>query len=301
MKILLIYGGWSPERDVSINGAKIIKKALCALGHEVTDFDLMRDFDNLLHEAVKHDFAFISLHGAPGEDGLVQALLERVGIPYQGSNPAGSFLALNKACAKQIFRFNGLPTPDWELVVKPVDNWKPSFPFPLFIKSNTGGSSLRLSRVENVDQLTSAMTEIFSAGEEVLIESEVKGTEITCGVLGDTPLPPVLIEPIAGVFFDYDSKYKKGAAKETCPAPIDQKLTEEIQKMALAAHKALGLANYSRTDFILQENGDLTILEVNTLPGMTDTSLVPQEAASVGISFPQLLERLIELGRKEKK
>lgn len=300
MRILLIVGGWSTEREVSLRGGKGMEKALKARGHEVTWFDLLEGFDSLSDVAAQHDFALINLHGAPGEDGLVQALLERAGCPYQGSGPAGSFLALNKSAAKQIFRRAGLNTPDWEfLPVRPAAGWEPALPYPIFVKSNTGGSSLHLSRAENRAQLDSILDEIFTAGDAALMETAISGKEVTCGVLGEEALPPILIEPVAGAYFDYESKYAKGGARELCPAPISAALTARVQDLAVRAHKALGLSGYSRTDFILTPDENLYLLEVNTLPGMTETSLVPQEAAVVGLDFGALLEKLIELGLRE--
>ncbi|MBQ4566889.1 MAG: D-alanine--D-alanine ligase [Desulfovibrio sp.] len=297
MKILLIAGGWSSEREVSLRGARSVAETLRGLGHDVQLYDLLHGFDALIDVARQQDFAFINLHGAPGEDGLVQAMLEQAHCPYQGSGPAGSFLALHKAAAKQIFCAAGLPTADWEfLPVPPASDWQPRMPFPLFVKSNTGGSSLHLGRATNREQLDALLSEIFSAGQEALLEPELRGREVTCGVLGTTALPPLLIEPIAGDFFDYESKYAAGGAREICPAPIGPELTALIQDMALKAHQALGLSGYSRADFILGEDNSLTLLEVNTLPGMTGTSLVPQEAAAAGLDFGQLLEHLIELG-----
>ncbi len=300
MKILLIAGGWSTEREVSLNGARAMRTALEARGHSVTFFDLLDGFDRLLDTATRHDFALINLHGRPGEDGLVQALLDRVHCPYQGAGPAGSFLALNKSAAKQVFRHMGLPTADWEfLPCPPSTTWQPRLPFPLFVKSNTGGSSLRTGRAADVTALQKLINPIFAAGDEVLLEPVLSGREVTCGILGDDPLPPILIEPISGDFFDYESKYAQGGAHEICPAPLSPALTHRVQELALAAHRALGLWGYSRTDFILGSDDTLTILEVNTLPGMTATSLVPQEAAAIGLDFGQLLERLIELGLQQ--
>lgn len=300
MKILLVAGGWSTERDISLAGAKNITKALQDSGHQVTLFDFRDDFDNLLIAASAHDFVFISLHGAPGEDGLPQAMLDSIGCPYQGSGPAGSFLALQKAAAKEVFRKNGLPTADWRfLTAPPAADWQPGLPFPLYVKSNTGGSSIHLGRVSDMAQLNAVIGEIFAARECALIEPEIKGREITCAILGDQPLPPILIEPVAGEFFDFTSKYAKGGAKEICPAPITPEETAEVQRLALIAHKALGLQGYSRADFILDAGGRFTLLEVNTLPGMTSTSLLPQAAAKAGYDFPALLEKLIELGIKD--
>ncbi|MBQ3059521.1 MAG: D-alanine--D-alanine ligase [Desulfovibrio sp.] len=297
MKILLIAGGWSSERDVSLRGAESVSATLRGLGHAVDLFDLLEGFDRLLVTAGQYDFAFINLHGAPGEDGLVQAMLERAGCPYQGAGPAGSFLALNKAAAKQVFRQAGLPTADWEFLPgPPASDWQPRLPYPLFVKSNTGGSSLHLGRAQNRAGLDALLSDIFAAGQEALLEPELRGREVTCGVLGEEPLPPLLIEPVAGDFFDYESKYATGGAREICPAPIGEALTARVQTLALQAHRALGLYGYSRTDFILGADDSLTLLEVNTLPGMTGTSLVPQEAAAAGLDFGQLLERLIQLG-----
>ncbi len=174
-------------------------------------------------------------------------------------------------------------------------------PYPIFVKSNTGGSSLRLGRAANRAELDKALGEIFAAGEEALLEPEIRGKELTCGILGNEPLPPVLIEPVCGDYFDYESKYAENGARELCPAPIDEKITAMVQEFAMAAHKALGLSDYSRADFILDTAGNLTLLEVNTLPGMTMTSLVPKEAKAIGLSFPELLAKLIELGMKKGK
>lgn len=299
MNILLIAGGWSSEREVSLNGARNIEETLLKNGHNVTFFDLARDFDNLATEAKKHDFAFINLHGSPGEDGLPQAILDACGTPYQGSDPAGSFLALNKAAAKQIYKLNGLPTPEWEfLPLPPKPNWRPRMNFPIFVKSVTGGSSLRLSRVNNQSELDAALAQIFASGEEAIIEPAIKGRDITCAVLGDRALPPLLILPVAGEYFDYESKYAKGGAREICPAPEPAELLANIQTMALQAHEILGLSGCSRSDFIVDEENRAYILETNTLPGMTATSLAPQEAAAAGIDFSTFLETLISLGEK---
>lgn len=301
MRILLIAGGWSSERDVSLNGAKVIGDTLKARGHEVTPFDLSAGFDTLMERAQEHDFAFINLHGAPGEDGLVQALLDVAGCPYQGSGARGSFLALHKAASKQVYRNAGLPTADWEfLPTPPPADWQPSLPYPIYVKSNTGGSSLMLSCARNRAELDTILAEIFAAGCEALLEPAIPGEDTTCGVLGDEALPPILIKPLAGDFFDYKSKYQSGGAQELCPAPLPEDINRRMQELALRAHKALGLNGYSRSDFRLTPQGELYLLETNTLPGMTATSLVPQEAAAVGLDFGDLLERLMELGMGKK-
>jgi len=297
MRVLLIAGGWSAEREVSLNGANFIQKALEELGHEVIFFDLAKDLKKLPKMAKEVDFAFINLHGSPGEDGLVQAMLERFGCAYQGSRPGPSMIALNKVCSKIIFEENEINTPKWEFVpTMPGNDWTPKLDFPLVVKPNTGGSSIDIEMVEDMDSLKKAMKRILDQREGVLIEERIEGMEITCGVLGDSPLPPILIEPDSNSnFFDYYSKYTKGAAKEICPAPISEDLTKRIKELALKCHNILGLSGYSRTDFIVRGD-EIYALEVNTLPGMTETSLLPQEAAAVGIDFKSLIERLIEMG-----
>ncbi|MDL2307632.1 D-alanine--D-alanine ligase [Desulfovibrio sp. OttesenSCG-928-C06] len=318
MNILLIAGGWSKEREVSLNGAKNIHEALVRLGHNVTMYDPGSSLAGLCEAAHGQDFAFINLHGAPGEDGVVQALLDTVKVPYQGSGPAGSFLALNKDAAKSVFRNNNLITPDWILLtespfkqsVSDAEKWVSPFGYPIFAKNNTGGSSLGMARISSEEAVKPEIERLFSEGGEYLVEPACDGVEVTCGVLGSLrkvngllteipeSLPPILIRPKSGdsKFFDYTNKYVPGAAEEICPAPLPKTLTERIQQITLSAHQALGLRGYSRADFILTEDGTPMLLEVNTLPGMTSNSLVPQEARAVGMDFDQLIERLIHLG-----
>lgn len=298
MNILLIAGGWSPEREISLIGAAAVRDALVRRGHMVTSYDLSDGFESLLDLAASHDAAFLNLHGAPGEDGLVQALLDRAGCPYQGSGPAGSFLALHKSAAKSLFRRAGLSTPDWIfLPERPAPGWEPRLPYPLFVKSDTGGSSLHLYRVRNGEELQCAMDRLFASGQTVLIEPLIRGREATCGVLERggraEALPPVLIVP-KHEFFDYHAKYTDAGECEICPAPLPEALLEEVRKTALEAHRCLGLRGYSRTDFILGDDGAVHVLEVNTLPGMTPASLVPKEAAALGMDFGELLEVLLK-------
>jgi D-alanine-D-alanine ligase len=305
MNILLITGGWSSERDVALAGAKMVRESLEALGHIVTEHDPATSLESLAEAAEGGDFAFIMLHGSPGEDGIIQALLERVGCPYQGAGPAGSMLALNKAFAKSLFASAGLNiAPGIFLHAHPGGDWNPPLRYPLFIKANTGGSSLGMERVQGPEDLPGALDRLFATEGSFLAESEVSGAEITCGVLGErkgeeevpTPLPPILIKPAPGRFFDYTEKYSPQGAEEICPAPISESLTKRIQAMAVTAHRVLGLSGYSRSDFIVPETEEPVLLEVNTLPGMTPTSLLPQAAAAAGIPFNQLIARLIELG-----
>lgn len=302
MRILLIAGGWSGEREVALNGARQIEKGLLALGHAVTLFDPARDLRGLSEATSNQDFVFINLHGSPGEDGLIQCLLERLGLPYQGSDSRASLLALNKAVSKQIFEATGLTTPDWEFVpASHVGQWRPLLPFPLVVKPNTGGSSLGVGIITSEEELETYLGLPEIAGQDLLAEVLIRGQELTCGVLEGYTLPPILIRPRHGEFFDYESKYVAGASEEICPAPIAAGLTAQLQTMARAAHDALGLTDYSRADFMVAADGTPYLLEVNTLPGMTATSLLPQEAQAVGLSFDALLDRLISLGLRKKR
>jgi D-alanine-D-alanine ligase len=296
--MILIAGGWSTEREVSLSGAAGISEALARLGHEVRFLDPALEFAQIIPLAKEADFAFLNLHGAPGEDGLIQAMLEEAGCPYQGAGPKASFLALNKAAAKAVYAQHGLRTPAWQLFtnIKGAGRELALEP-PLFVKPNSGGSSVGMSRVDRAEDLDAALKLVFDLGEPALVEACVPGFELTCAVLGEAALPPIMIRPKPGtVFFDYANKYDKDGAEEICPAPVPPALTAEVQAMALAAHKALGIAGYSRSDFMIDAAGQAFILETNTLPGMTQTSLLPKAAAAIGLDFDALVAELVRLG-----
>jgi D-alanine-D-alanine ligase len=305
MRVLLTAGGWSNEREVSLVGAKAVHEALESLGHEVTLFDPAESLDDLTDLVARHEFAFFNLHGCPGEDGLLQAFFDRVGLPYQGAGPASSFLALRKSFSKMLFRSAGIKTPNWELLTAmPSADWKPKLFFPLFVKPDAGGSSLGMGLAKNMAELREALGAAFAEGREVIIEEAVTGSEVsevTCAILGDEVLPLIEIRPPEdAVFFDYDSKYVPGKTQEICPAPIPEDTAEIIREASRRAHEALGLSVYSRSDFMVKD-GEPSLLEVNTLPGMTPTSLLPQAAAEAGYSFSDLVAKLIELGMAEKR
>jgi D-alanine--D-alanine ligase len=298
MRTILIAGGWSTEREVSLSGAKGISEALTRLGHEVRFLDPALEFAQIIPLAQEADFAFLNLHGAPGEDGLIQAMLEEAGCPYQGAGPKASFLALNKAAAKAVYARHGLRTPAWQLFtnIKGAGRELALEP-PLFVKPNSGGSSVGMSRVDRAQDLDAALKLVFDLGEPALVEACVPGFELTCAVLGEAALPPIMIRPKPGtVFFDYANKYDEDGAEEICPAPVPPALTAEVQAMALAAHKALGITGYSRSDFMIDAAGRAFILETNTLPGMTQTSLLPKAAAAIGLGFDALVAELVRLG-----
>ncbi|MEF2229731.1 MAG: D-alanine--D-alanine ligase [Pseudodesulfovibrio sp.] len=298
MHVILIAGGWSDEREVSLSGARKIHTALEELGHDVTFFDPALDFKNLMRVAAEADFAFINLHGTPGEDGLIQGMLDKAGCPYQGAGAAPSYLSLNKAASKELFESIGVPTPDWQMIT-PVQGRDAALalPLPVFVKPNKGGSSLGMTLVRSADQFPAALDKVFALRQSALVERYIPGVELTCGVLGDRPLPLIMIRPKQGAdFFDYENKYAADGAEEICPAPVDAAISDAIQEQMLAVHKALGLTGYSRGDFILAADGTPFLLEVNTLPGMTPTSLVPRAAAAVGLGFTALIAELIRLG-----
>ena len=311
MRILLITGGWSGERQVALNGANALNEAMLSLGHEVEVFDLATSYDGMLERAQNNDFAFINLHGSPGEDGVPQALLESVGVPYQGSGPRGSMLALNKNVAKNIFELAGLRVAKSCLLTrKPAPDFVLPLSYPVFIKDVVGGSTLNMEYVQNPAGLHPALDRLFARAACYMAEEAISGFELTCGVTGELQdgaevpfaLPPILIKPNSKTgLFDYESKYSVGGAEEICPAPIPDELTRKVQEMAVKAHAALGLSGYSRADFIVPADGDPYILEVNTMPGMTATSLIPQEFAAIGISFAGMAERLILLGLAAKR
>ncbi|WP_285905541.1 D-alanine--D-alanine ligase family protein [Pseudodesulfovibrio pelocollis] len=302
MHVILIAGGWSDEREVSLSGARKINSALEQLGHDVTFLDPAEDFQNLLRVAREADFAFINLHGTPGEDGLIQAVLDKAGCPYQGAGAAASYLALNKAASKEVFESVGIPTPAWQFVtrVQGVDT-PPRLPLPVFVKPNKGGSSLGMSLVHTADEFPAALDTVFSLCQSALVETFIPGVELTCAVLDDRPLPLIMITPKGGAaFFDYQNKYAEDGAEEVCPAPVPDEVTQHVQSLMVTAHKALGLTGYSRGDFILSGDGTPYLLEVNTLPGMTPTSLLPRAAAQAGLPFDSLIAELIRLGLEER-
>jgi D-alanine-D-alanine ligase len=308
LRVALLAGGKSGEREVSLNGAKGVEKALDPEKFDVKKYDTATDLEALVADASGIDFAFILLHGLFGEDGTVQGLLELLGIPYQGSGVLGSALAMDKNLAKEIYRLHGLPVADWKM----VDVHKgpaaaeliERLGLPLVVKPICQGSSIGMTIARTEAELVAGIIAAFAHDSRVMVEQFIVGREITAGVLGNTdPISLPLIEIIPGeeyTFFDYNAKYKPGASKEICPAPIKEDLAARAQQYGVAAHRALQLRGYSRTDMILTAEGRFVLLETNTIPGMTATSLFPQAAAAYGLSFPALLEKLIELGMEKK-
>lgn len=248
------------------------------------------------------DFAFINLHGTPGEDGLIQAVLDKAGCPYQGAGAAASYLTLNKAASKEVFEDKGINTPDWQLITPVQGKDTPlELPLPVFVKPNKGGSSLGMSLVKRVEDFPDALEKVFTMCQSALVETFIPGVELTCGILNGKPLPLVMITPKSGSdFFDYENKYNADGAEEICLAPVDDTVTESIQQQMVIANEALGLTGYCRGDFIMKEDGTAYLLEVNTLPGMTPTSLLPRSAEAVGMTFTDLIAELIRVGIEER-
>lgn len=308
LRIALLAGGRSGEREVSLMGAKGVEEALDSATFQVTRYDPLTDLGKIAAEKDQIDFAFLLLHGLWGEDGTIQGYLDLLDIPYQGSGVLGSALAMDKNLTKRLYRFNDLPVADWEVVQKGSDfsseKLVSELGLPLVVKPVADGSSLGMTIAQNKAELEEGIARALTHGDRVMVERFISGREVTVGVLGNDEVEALpLVEIIPGdqyAFFDYEAKYQPGATREICPAEVDQKVTSLAQKYGVMAHKVLQLRGYSRTDMILAEDGVLYLLETNTIPGMTPTSLYPQAAKEYGLDFPQLLEKLIELGMEGK-
>lgn len=306
IRLALIAGGTSDEREVSLRGAVGVEKALDPNKYEVVRYDPATDLARIAGDAARIDVAFLLLHGVNGEDGTIQGFLDLLGIPYQGAGVLGSALAMDKNLAKIMYRLHGLPVAPW-VMVEPRDledtgRIVAEVGLPCVVKPVRQGSSIGMSIVREVEKLAGALRLAMKHDNEVMVEKYIKGRELTVGVLGNTELmalPLVEIIPDAKYeFFDYEAKYQPGASKEICPAPVSEQVRQKAQEYAVAAHRSLQLRCYSRTDMMLAGD-ELYLLETNTIPGMTPTSLLPQAAAAAGISFGGLLDRLIELAQEK--
>jgi len=306
LTVALLAGGISSEREVSLHSGEQVFEALDKDKYNILQYDPQSDLARLVQDAAKIDLAMIILHGPFGEDGTVQGLLELLNIPYQGSGVLGSALAMNKVVTKQLYEKAGLPvipyivhdrddTLDAEKCVSQIG-------LPLVVKPVEAGSSVGMSIVRSADDLPGALDKAAEFDRAILLESYIDGTELTAGVIGNKTLEALpIIEIIpdeSHEFFDYEAKYTAGVTREICPARIDEELTQKAQNYAKIAHRSLFCKGYSRTDMILKDN-EMYVLETNTIPGMTATSLFPQAAEKAGMSFSQVLDRLIELGLEE--
>ncbi len=293
-KIAVLKGGPGSERAVSFATAAGVAKALRSLGAEVTEVDV-QNADFILPNDT--ELAFIAVHGTFGEDGELQQILEDRGVPYTGENVEGSRLAFDKIESKKKFSQHGVATPTWEII---HNGQQPTLPLPYVIKAPREGSTVGVYIVKEESTVATDLREAAKYDDELLIEQFVPGRELTIGVLGDLALPVLEIIPKSG-FYDFNDKYPflnpqgGGGAEHVCPAQIAGDLTGKIQDLALLATRSLGLKVYSRVDLMLSERNEPSVLEINTIPGMTETSLLPDAAAVAGISYPQLCLRIVEL------
>ena len=328
MRIAVLMGGTSAERDVSLASGVRMAAALRERGHEVLAVDtahgllspaderellgggvvktippdvqtlarLDRALPAQLGQIHDVDVVMLALHGGRGEDGTIQALLDLTGVPYTGSGHLGSALAMDKDLSKRLFRAAGVPTPDWLMAPVSAGEVAARLGFPAIVKPSKQGSTVGLSLVREPNDLARAIEEASRYDDEVMIERFVPGRELTVGILGNEALPVGEIIPVHELY-DYECKYTPGMAREVFPADLTAPETERIQELALVAFRALKLRGYARIDFRMSSDGQFFCLEANTLPGMTELSLIPQAAAAAGISFPELCERIVQLAQ----
>ncbi len=330
LKIAVLLGGTSAERDVSLVSGQEIAKALSQKGHRVEAIDcaygvqLIENLDRDINEIIKvnpseienqrtklnrnifktinylirekFDVVYVALHGGYGENGQIQSILDLAGLPYTGSGALASALSMDKNLSKIIFVEHEIPTSYWIKLDTP-EEWKTyehSFEsFPVVVKPNDQGSTVGLTVVEKEDEMSKALNIAFNFSASVIVEKYISGREMTVSILGQTALPIVEIVSERGIY-DYESKYQKGKSHYVVPAEISDETTEKLQQAALRAYNSLGCRHYARIDFRLREDGEIFCLEVNTLPGMTATSLVPKAAKAVGIDFSNLVEKIVK-------
>jgi D-alanine-D-alanine ligase len=299
-KIAVLMGGPGSERAVSIATGTGVAKALRSLGADVVEVDAKGPEFEL---PAGIELAFLCIHGTFGEDGQLQQILEDRGVAYTGEGVAESELAFDKIRSKDAFRREGVTTPYWQIVTL---GQRPTIPIPFVIKAPRQGSTVGVHIIKSDREVDAAMADVSKYDREVLVEKFIPGRELTIGILGDQALPILEIIPKGGVY-DFTNKYPflnpgaGGGAEHVCPAKIPEEQTRAIQDLALRAHRALGLQVYSRVDVLLPEEGEPTVLEVNTIPGMTEASLLPEAAAAAGIGYAQLCARIIELSRARSK
>ncbi|MEQ2783070.1 D-alanine--D-alanine ligase [Blautia hansenii] len=341
MNIIVLAGGNSTEREVSIASGQGVCKALRERNHKAVlldpyfgasqkeenlfpaEYDVdkaadtMREMSSKLEETMKTrkgffgpnvleickeaDIVFLALHGANGEDGKVQSVLDLMGIKYTGSGPLSSGMAMDKGITKMVFEAKGVPTPKGITLEKGKCSSQFAdygMGFPVIVKPCCGGSSVGVCIANNQTEYQAALLEAFSYENEVVVEQFITGREFSVAVVDGKAYPVIEIAPLQG-FYDYKNKYQAGSCVETCPADLSSALTKEMQKYAEMGYKALNLQAYARLDFLMDDEGNMYCLEANTLPGMTPTSLIPQEAKAIGMDYPQLCEKLIEVSLKK--
>ncbi|GEK90625.1 D-alanine--D-alanine ligase family protein [Alkalibacterium kapii] len=340
MDIVVLAGGYSHEREVSLSSGSLIANALMENGHrvilldlyfgtteattfeeaytklkkdkyeykvkrQIPDLNALRSQktkpneligDNVISISQTADLVFLSLHGELGENGQIQAVFDLYDVTYTGTGYIGSAIAMNKILAKEVMSQYGIKTPKWEVL---STEQSPKISVPCVVKPDAGGSSIGVYLVEKSEELKDAVKDARRYSKDVLIEEMIKGREFSVGVLEDNALPPIEIIPKSG-FYNYENKYQEGATVEICPAEISQDLTEKMQTIARKVHSVLRLEYYSRIDFIVTETEEIYCIEANTLPGMTPTSLFPQEAKAGGIDYNTLCNRIAQLAADKK-
>ncbi|WP_139905009.1 D-alanine--D-alanine ligase [Clostridium thermarum] len=299
MKVGVIMGGISSERDISLNTGKEIVNNLDKERYQVQSIIIDKKTD--IFDKVKDlDFALLALHGKFGEDGTVQSVLQTLDIPYSGCNALSSALCMDKDMTKKVLIANGINTADWVMVKKGEEidvNAVETIGYPLVVKPNSGGSSVATGIVRNREELVNLIDEALKYDNEVMVEKYIKGDEITCCILDGKMLPVIAIRPKSS-FFDFTSKYSDGGAEEVI-VELQPELHNKVEAMALSCWRSLKCSVYARVDMLIQD-GEPYVLEINTLPGMTKNSLFPKSAAAVGMSFSDLLDNIIQLSIKER-
>jgi D-alanine-D-alanine ligase len=296
LKIAVMLGGPSAEREVSLRTGAAVAKALRPLGHEVSEVDPKNGKFALPEET---DVVFLALHGTYGEDGTIQRQLDNLGVPYTGCDAEASRIAFDKVLTKNLCLKAGVPTAKFLVIISASAPLPENFRLPLVVKPVRQGSSVGLQFVERAEDWQRALAGALKFDSEVLVEEKIAGRETTVGILDGRPLPVVEVRPKTGGY-DYRNKYTAGCTEYFCPADFDAAATKRIQAAALGAFRAIGGRDYARVDVMVRSNGEPVVLEVNTLPGMTETSLFPKAAVAAGLDYAQLCQRMIELALKRK-
>jgi D-alanine-D-alanine ligase len=297
LNVTVMLGGPSAEREVSLRSGAEVAKALRSFGHQVQELDPQTGKWKLPKGT---DVVFLALHGTYGEDGTVQQRLEELGVPYTGCDPEASRIGFDKFLTKQRCVAHGVPTARFVLIDSPAASWPIGWNPPVVLKPARQGSSVGLQFVERVSDWSKALAESMRFDSQVLMEEKISGRETTVGILAEETLPIIEVRPKTGIY-DYQTKYSSGTTEYFCPADFDEPTADRIRKAAVGAFKAIGGRDYARVDVIVRPNGEPIVLEVNTLPGMTDTSLLPKGAAAAGISYPELCQRMVDLALKRTK
>ncbi|MFO8070726.1 MAG: D-alanine--D-alanine ligase [Polyangia bacterium] len=296
-RIAVLMGGMSSEREVSLASGEAVARGLEESGYEVVRIDAGRDVDRRVREAAP-DAAYVALHGRWGEDGIVQGLLEMLGVPYTGSSVLASALAMDKVLSRTVFAAGGIPVaPGTVLGAGDSPRLPDGVDFPVVVKPADGGSSVGVAIVRDSGELAAATEAARRHSDRALVESLIEGAEINVAVLDGEVLGSVEIVPNAGEFYDYASKYDEGGSTHHVPPRLSEQKVARLERIGLAAYDSLGCRGAARVDLMVPDRGDPAVLEVNTIPGMTDTSLLPEIAAHRGISFPRLVARIVEGAR----